>query len=748
MLGGVLVSRGLDAMRRRDFEGALRAFVQALEVPPPHVHELRLLAARAALGRGQAVLALDFSAGLHTRLEAIADLVWDLRAQAYRHLGRWQKALQAWQAALAAYADTPLGDAIAYSIGDAHFALQHWEEAEAAYTKALRRAPRSGRAALARFNLAEIARTTGRAVVAASRYRDLAYQVPADGLSELARERLRTLVASGRAPPAAFRTRLAWLDDLLTARVLGRAAEVIETLAADVSSGRQRRQLDERRAILAYRQERYGRALRLFSELVEQCQGRKCIDHQKWRARVHSARGDNTAAVRIYLDLANRYRRSRTGRSAMFFGAWLAFDGQRYARAVTLFEKYMRRYPRSRALDEVLWYLGWNLYRAGRPDAALERLRELRARFPRSSLVRRAHYWEGRILEATGNPEPARQAYAASAEQDPTGYYGALARGRLVRMTQRQSPARTAQISRGPILAAWQQPNTHRASRPDVHAPAMSTQLSPPAPLPAPPERATLDWQSATGKRALRLLRLGMHRAAAREIASMDAHTSNAADAAYTRSWLMYQLGEYHAAYRLAMRHFGEHLDVQPSTKTRPFLRLMYPDAHRELVQRIASQLGISPLLLLSIIRQESAFDPRARSWASAQGLMQLIPPTARRIARQLGMPDFHNELLQDPRTNVRFGGWYIAQLVRKFRGNVALAVGSYNAGPKAVSRWLRERPGVAMDVFIEEIPYKQTRHYVKKVLGNIAVYAGLYQDTALRLPPRVPSDYLDNINF
>ncbi len=121
-------------------------------------------------------------------------------------------------------------------------------------------------------------------------------------------------------------------------------------------------------------------------------------------------------------------------------------------------------------------------------------------------------------------------------------------------------------------------------------------------------------------------------------------------------------------------------------------------------------------------MRQESAFDPRAASEASAYGLLQLIAPTARRIADQLHEPFVESSLIT-PDSNVRYGAHYIAQLSGYFGGNLALVAAAYNAGPEAVFRWLSAPEKIGIDAFVARIPFDQTRSYVERVLGNLARY-------------------------
>src|SRR5690606_29170651 len=109
-------------------------------------------------------------------------------------------------------------------------------------------------------------------------------------------------------------------------------------------------------------------------------------------------------------------------------------------------------------------------------------------------------------------------------------------------------------------------------------------------------------------------------------------------------------------------------------------------------------------------------FDAQITSWADARGLMQIIPPTGEQIASAHQMRDFSPEQLYDPETNIRFGTYYLAKLVRRFGGNPVMAIASYNGGPHNVEKWKRRNGHLELDVFVEEIPFHETRNYVKKV--------------------------------
>jgi soluble lytic murein transglycosylase len=128
----------------------------------------------------------------------------------------------------------------------------------------------------------------------------------------------------------------------------------------------------------------------------------------------------------------------------------------------------------------------------------------------------------------------------------------------------------------------------------------------------------------------------------------------------------------------------------------------------------------------MAVARQESAFDPRARSGANALGLMQLLHPTATLVASRIGIAALSITDLYDPGVNVELGGHHLARLLARYGNRRPLAAAAYNAGEHRVDRWLRERNGMPMDVWIETIPFRETRDYVKNVLAFTQVYGQL----------------------
>jgi soluble lytic murein transglycosylase len=178
-------------------------------------------------------------------------------------------------------------------------------------------------------------------------------------------------------------------------------------------------------------------------------------------------------------------------------------------------------------------------------------------------------------------------------------------------------------------------------------------------------------------------------------------------------------------AYPQFMAEGGEQLPER-------LLRIIFPIQHWDLLQRYAAQHDLDRYLLAAQVAQESTFQADVRSAANAWGLMQILPSTGRRFARELGIRGFTTARLTDPETNVRIGTHYLAWLIEHV-GGVAPALAAYNAGEHRVKEWQAERPGLERDEFVDDIPFPETQFYVKRILGTADDYQILYGDVSER---------------
>jgi soluble lytic murein transglycosylase len=161
---------------------------------------------------------------------------------------------------------------------------------------------------------------------------------------------------------------------------------------------------------------------------------------------------------------------------------------------------------------------------------------------------------------------------------------------------------------------------------------------------------------------------------------------------------------------------------------------LAYPKGYYKYVSEYANKFGIEESLVLAVIREESRFNPKTLSFANARGLMQIIPPTGRSLARLVGIKSYYTNKLHDPDTNIKMGCYYLSQLLKRFDNDKVMALAAYNGGPVRVKRWMNKwwnevGPNIDIDEFVESIPLSETRRYVQKVMKSYYEYKRHYSE-------------------
>ncbi len=201
-------------------------------------------------------------------------------------------------------------------------------------------------------------------------------------------------------------------------------------------------------------------------------------------------------------------------------------------------------------------------------------------------------------------------------------------------------------------------------------------------------------------------------------------------------------LEDWQDLVRWSVDHFGDPLSNAGDTKT---LKFLYPNAYSDSVLKAAREFDISPFLLWGVMREESRFETEVVSIAGAVGLMQIMPGLAERIGRSLNEPPHRRQRITDPRRNIRYGAFHLSEIERQVERmpvpkdlHPVLQIAAYNAGLQAVSRWIREKDTSRVDIFVESIPFTETRQYVKRVLQSTYMYYRLYAEGAKEVA-RVP---------
>jgi len=201
--------------------------------------------------------------------------------------------------------------------------------------------------------------------------------------------------------------------------------------------------------------------------------------------------------------------------------------------------------------------------------------------------------------------------------------------------------------------------------------------------------------------------------------------------------------GEYLAGFYGQALHYQKTFSLlnagiedQPEKQNEFVIKQIFPKEYWDYVSDDSRRSDLDPLLLLSVMKQESAFDYEAVSRSGAVGLLQMIPPTAEEVKIELNSKAEIPQDLFDPGTNIKFCAHYLANMIKKFNGSIPLALAAYNAGPKRITMFMNAR-GPLTDTWVDELPWSEPSFYVKSILKNYLVYRMLYSGlTQVPTPP------------
>jgi soluble lytic murein transglycosylase len=317
----------------------------------------------------------------------------------------------------------------------------------------------------------------------------------------------------------------------------------------------------------------------------------------------------------------------------------------------------------------------------GRFQEAERIFQQYRKTHPNGAYIDQATYWAARSAQERGNTALANDLMTALRNKSTVSYYGMLAR------TEADAAAVTQGVPAGPVTDSTIALAVHK----------------------------NLD-------RWLLLREIGWNDAAALELTRVKQHFANNTAAQYQLAESLNGLGAPHLGIAMGR----DLLSANAQWNTRLF-KIMYPLPYMDAIVLESRANRLDPYFVAALIRQESRFNANARSGAGAIGLMQVMPATGRALQRSAGVGPVTPETLTDPVTNIKLGTRFLADVMNTYNGNPDLALIAYNAGPSRASRW-RSFPEFRRDhLFVERIPFDETRDYVKVVKLNAAIYRALY---------------------
>lgn len=605
----------------------------------------------------------------------LSDYALYYRGDALFRLNRFADAVDPIRRLLKERQESPFARSAQMLYADILFNRKDFQGALEAYQSFIEKYSSGADAVRAAYQSALCREAGGDKEKAAQALRNIWLTYPDRPVSRMAGEELASLASAGvHTPPYSP-------DELLKRGVtlynLGKFEQAINAFKAintDGTVAEFQTRLKFRTGQALCKARRYREAQQLFAALQEQDVDKELrLDIQSWLARTLYRSGREDEAFALYIKIADAAPGAELSQDALLQAAYIKRFQSRPAEAVPLLERLVKSAPGPKVKARGIWEMAWNRYIAKEYAGAGEAFRQL---LNNDAYRERALYWYGQSLLAKGDKEGAQSQFAALKDGFPTGFYALRAR------------------SNNPIN--------------DPRQPLPYSDPVSALPLPAGYERVKA------------LITLGLLDEARRELGyAKKKGAKQKTLLGIARLYL--EMGDYNASLHLV----GEGALGRLRRNDPIILALNYPKAYKDLVAAESGKNKISQGLVYSLIRAESQFSPTALSPVGAVGLMQIMPATAKAVSKKKGR--FDTAGLTSPAVNIRLGVRHLKDLLNLYNGNIVSTVASYNAGCTAVDRWRKNFSGLREDEFIENIPYPETREYVKKVLTVTDLYNRFY---------------------
>ena len=381
---------------------------------------------------------------------------------------------------------------------------------------------------------------------------------------------------------------------------------------------------------------------------------------------------------------------------------YVALDDDEEADGV--FRELARRFPSGRYGDRAAWKIGWQAYKHDQFAEAAAIFEAAAVAFPRANYRPSWLYWAARSRDRLRHGPAAAALYRVVVGDYLNSYYGRLASRALA--------------ARGEAAVR---------------------------PVAVPDRAETGPSPLVTNAQVIgALVSVALYDDALREVEYAQRAWGDSSVLQATVAWIRHhralrersadRFADMRGAITIMRRAYPQFMAAGGEQLPPDVLRIIFPLDYWPLIEKYSKAHRLDPYLMTALIAQESTFTPDVRSSARAVGLMQLIPPTARRYARKLGIR-YSSRILTQPEPNIRLGMRYFKDLMNRF-GSAHYALAGYNAGERRIARWIAERPGFEQDEFIDDIPFRETQNYVKRILGTADDYRRLYASGTLSTKP------------
>ena len=664
------LNRAAEQYREKDFGEAYTLSAKSADLP------------QRAFLRGMAAFRLDkfeeaalLLAAAEQKLPLIADYAAIYQAEALQKLKRYPAAFAKAAAIPSAFPTSrlirrseKLAADILYESGDYKGALKSYQSYIEKYASGGDAVDASFYSARCREELADLSG-------ALSIYRTIWLNNPASPLAAKSQERLDLLEKSTlKQAPYTAEELLKRASALYTLNEFSASLKTLEMIPVAPLPLAITNRIDLRTGMAQYRLRRYKLAEKQFAKVVATALTETRSEARFWLAKSLDRQDMKERTLAMYLELAGEGKKQEFADDALIEAAGLQRSLGQYAEASRLFEKATKLFTESRKVAGLTWNSAWCRYLAGEYQAAIDILKGL---LSDETQRENSLYWLARALEKKGDGAAAAPYYRTLLDEFPAGFYATWYRDQKGIKDNRETLGNRNAMTELPLLAGFDKPRL--------------------------------------------LASLGMLEEARAEAAAVRKKNGDKKGQFPALARLYLEMHDY----GLAISLFMQNRPVSWEKGTLPLWTAGYPRGYTELVTQNAKLNGLSEGLVYALIRAESGFAPAVKSRAGAIGLMQMMPATAKMTAREKG--EFNPQNLMVPEYNIRLGTKHLHDLMKEQGGDVVSVAAAYNAGSGALERWKKKYKGLSVDEFIENIPYEETRNYVKKVYASAETYRQLY---------------------
>lgn len=628
-----------------------------------------------------------------TGIESIEDYIVFFQAEALMKSGQYRTAAGAYDFIISSYPASMLRERAAFSKALALEAAGEGEEASIAFRDFIRRWPKSKQIPEANLRLARSLINQGFAIEAVPHLKEVSTGYPTSAFA-VESDFLLSNIDFSEENSGAFSPgeRFRRAENLFVSANYSKALTLYATLLGE-SAFRDRALF--RTAVAWSRLKKYKESEKTLREYLGQKGPQKEAEALYWLALVSSRQGREEGVLEAEKVLSAKYRKSNERARVLMLLAGFK-SGKDPEGALLAYRAVLDEFSASAVSDDAFWKIAWDAYISGRFEDAYDDFSMYLDARPNGKLAGQFLYWQARSAEKLGRVEEAKVIFDRVCSKSPQSFYCLMAEVR----------------SQGPDTAI-EVLNVNLSGQGQVLQTGASGEVKADTRLDEKSFKKDPRYDAAT-----ELLLLGLYEQASMEVDSLARKHASHKPSLVELAGLLYEARDYYRAFRIYRTYLSASNKLE-------HLALGYPSGLVETVKEKAAVKSADPFLVAAVMREESHFNPEAVSPVGAMGLMQIMPSTGRQIAGELGEGGFKKTSLLEPGTSIRFGSWYLGQLLKRFDGDVVLTIAGYNAGPNAAARWAGALPRET-DEFIESIPYDETRGYVKRVLRSYAEFLRL----------------------